>query len=70
MNTRLHQLSSWLTSFVALWTTHPAPWLAHTWYRMQACAAHQDIKTVGREQSWCNLNSEYLKALALFFIPG
>ncbi len=28
------------------------------------------VKTVGREPSWCRLNSEYRKALALLFIPN
>ncbi len=36
-----------------------APRVTHTWYRMQGCAVHRGIKTVGREPSWCRLNSEY-----------
>ncbi len=28
------------------------------------------IKTVGREPSWCRLNSEYHEALASFVIPN
>ncbi len=47
-----------------------APRVAHTWYRMHGCVVHRGIKTVGREPSWCRLNSEYQKALAPFFIPS
>ncbi len=36
-----------------------APRVAHTWYRMQGCVIHWGIKTVGREPSWCRLNSEH-----------
>ncbi len=45
------------------------PRVAHTWYRMQGCVVHRGIKTVGREPSWCRLNSEYHNALAPFLIP-
>ncbi len=30
----------------------------------------RSVKNVGREPSWCWLNSEYHKALAPFFIPS
>ncbi len=30
---------------------------------MQGCAVHRGIKNVGREPSWCRLNSEYHKVL-------
>ncbi len=39
-------------------------------YRMRECVVHRGIKTVGRELSWCRLNSEYHKALASFFNPS
>ncbi len=51
-------------------TKHLALRVAHTLYRMQGCVVHRGIKTVGRESSWCRLNSEYHKAFALFFIPS
>ncbi len=34
----------------------------------QGCVVHRGMKTVGREPSWCWLNSEYHKALAPLFI--
>ncbi len=37
---------------------------------LQGCVVHRGIKTVGREPSWCMLNSEYHKALAPFFLPS
>ncbi len=46
-----------------------APWVAHALYKMQACAVHRGIMTVGREPNWGRLNSEYHKALDPFFIP-
>ncbi len=51
-------------------TTVDAPIVGHTSYRMQECAIHRGIKTVGLEPSWCRLNSEYHKSLAPFFIPS
>ncbi len=48
---------------------HSAPRAAHTCCRMQGCIVHRGIKTVGREPSWCRVNSEYHKALAPFIIP-
>ncbi len=47
-----------------------AAWVAHTCYRMQGCLVHRGIKTVGREPSWCRLNSEHRKALAPPLFPA
>ncbi len=47
--------------------------LPHGWHTLdiecKGVFVHRGIKTVGREPSWCRLNSEYHKALASFFIP-
>ncbi len=51
-------------------TAIAAPRVTHTRYRMRECVVHRGIKIVGREPSWGRLNSEYHKALALFFIPS
>ncbi len=36
---------------------------------MQGRVVYRCIKTVGREPSWCRLNSEYHKTIATFFFP-
>ncbi len=56
--------------FCTLSTIADTPRMAHTWYRMQGCAVHRGIKTVGREPSWCRLNSECHKAFAPSYIPS
>ncbi len=61
----LLSLTETLSTTLADWYPHRLPIIinnsevaSHTWYRMQGCAVHRNIKNVGWEPRWWRLNSE------------